>query len=93
MGELQYMQWSLSRRVFKTKATVREDQWNPIYSRVRDVKEDVWLSDTQYSRGLKYEGGKRSLELARGKPFEGSEGCVSEEWCAWGLKEAWMDRR
>lgn len=35
----------------------------------------MWFSDVKYTRDYEYEGGERSLELARRKPFEVSEGC------------------
>ena len=34
----------------------------------------MWFSDVKYTRDYEYEGGERSLELARRKPFEVSEG-------------------
>lgn len=47
----------------------------------------------KYTRDEECEGGERSLDLAKRKPFEVSEGSVSEELWAWnlhnrGLKEA-----
>lgn len=62
--------------VFKTKAMAGVEERNPLYNRVRDVKEGAWVSDVKYTRDEAYEGGERSLQLARRKPFEVSEGSV-----------------
>lgn len=52
------------------------EERNPLYNRVRDVKEGAWVSDVKYTRDEAYEGGERSLQLARRKPSEVSEGSV-----------------